>query len=176
MLSRCYYEMGDFNKALEYNHKEQEEIKRKFSQTTLVSGDPMIAPESNEVSFLMALEEYGRAKEIVNDLDVRLEKLRGSSNHKEYVEEFNTLIMLPHKAKLAIEDRDLNLAEKIISELQDNISARPSLKELIQILKAECEMQEGKRESALQRANEVLQNSSSVTLKARAEKIKMQNK
>lgn len=173
LLSLCYYENGEYERALEENMRERDVIVQKLGGNTVVSGNPFLINRANEATFLMALGRYDEAEICITEVEEALEELNEKKSYKQYVEDIRRSFVVPHRAKLAIENSAPQTAKEFIAVMEENPQERTGTDEkfLIKLLKAEVLKAEGDIEKAKGLVDEVLSQCKAKPVLDRANKF-----
>lgn len=172
LMSLCYYEKGFFDKALEENMLEREAIRKQLSGRTVLNGQPYLVNHANEATFLLAAERYDEAEKCISVVEEELLSLADKKTFGQYVETFRRNVLTPHKAKLALIRHDSYIARSYIEQLEAMDDRREEEIQLTQLLRAEYELQTGSTDSALERLEDVVQNSKAGLLQTQARKLR----
>ena len=172
LMSLCYYEKGDFAKALQENQLEREAIKRQLSGRTGLSGQPYLVNHSNEATFLLAAERFDEAEKCMALVEEELDSLADKKTFAQYVESFRRNVLMPHKAKLALIHHESYVARAFIEQLEQTTDKREDEVHLTSLLRAEYEMQTGNTDAALKKLEDTLQNCKAVLIRTQAQKLK----
>lgn len=172
LLSLCYYEKGDFDRALQENQREREAIERQLSGRTVLSGQPYLVSHANEATFLLAANRVEEAEKCIALVEKELEALAGKKSFVQYVESFRRNVLTPHKAKLALFHHEPRTAHAFIEQLEKIENKREDEVYLTKLLRSEYLLQIGEQEAAVRGLEDIVRNCKTGLVARQAQALK----
>lgn len=172
LLSLCYYELCDFERAIEENDLEREVIINRLGSNTVQKGNPFLVNRANEATYLMAMNRFDEAEVCINEVEEELQELSVNKMYKQYAEDFKKSFVEPHRARLLIVHNKPEEATELIAEIEVNYQAKPNEEYVVPLLKAELAELEGDTQLALEELEPVLNECKFLPLVDRAKKLK----